>query len=467
METDAKPSRQQAQQHSTSTFESTQAGANAIDKTPSNTPLVRSFSTNKLLGKASVRVALPGMREPKYFHDIEIRQYAKLPNHRPPLRRDKPVRIALPGLPQARYIFPSTERSFIFIPRALRPNQQGFGKGRGRPFGSLGGFSSRRTSIYGGSVYSPSVAMSRRSSIAREFNRDALMSPSLPAMTGKPVVRLPPGSQQHTAAGTPLHSATISGSGTPVMNFPPQAYPPPQKPPLRENWPANMQMHQPRPQKAVSVAGIESPTSPPFQALPPPPPPPHEQQPFHQQVPHHMDANAPRSEHSTFYPPGQQIPYANQATAGTPLSNIPERAIHAQPFQPFTHQNFQPTAFTGQPAYYYPSSNSQQAQYTAATVISPMFVPNGQQGGGYLVPALAPSQTQQVQTSATSAGQSQMVAYEQNGTVYYYDPSQPYMTAENFQQPNYAMPGIGGLMTPAPEGFYYPQMPTGMYYPPQ
>jgi len=96
-----------------------------------------------------------------------------------------------------------------------------------------------------------------------------------------------------------------------------------------------------------------------------------------------------------------------------------------------------------------------------------MFVPNGQQGGGYLMPALAPSQAQQVQTNATSAGQPQMVAYEQNGTVYYYDPSQPYMPTENFQQPNYAMHGMGGLMTPAPEGYYYPQMPTGMYYPPQ
>jgi hypothetical protein len=160
----------------------------------------RNFSTTVHTHNAMVRVFLPNMKGPIQFQNVPIKQHTRLPNHRPPLRRDKPVRISLPPAPP-RYIFPTVERSFIFIPRALRPNQQGFGRGRGR-FGSFGGgFSSRRTSAYGGSVYSPSVAMSRRSSIAREIGRENLVSPAGSIMSrnggfvdsSRPVVRLPPG----------------------------------------------------------------------------------------------------------------------------------------------------------------------------------------------------------------------------------------------------------------------------------
>lgn len=447
--------------------DSAQAGANASSNTVSTVPPVRTFNATRRIGIGQIRVLLPGMEEPRAFPNVPFRLYARLPNHRPPLRRDKPVRVSLPGAPP-RYIFPSTDRSFIFIPRALRPNQQGFGKGRGRGFGSVGGYSSRRTSIYGGSVYSPSVAMSRRSSIARDFNRDGLMSPSLPMMAGRPVVRLPPGSQNNTAVGTPLHSANISGTGTPVVNYPTQLFPPPPRPPLRENWPANMQMHQPRPQRTVSVNGIESPAALQYQPpLPPPDQQPFHQQLFHQQVPTHIETSAGRPEPpQPFFPPSQQMPFPNPPTASTPLSNIPERAIHAQPFQPFTQHGFQQAAFLGQPTYFFPTRNGQQPQYNSGAVLAPMFVPSGQHGGGYLVPTIAPAQPQQVQQPSTgSSDQGQMAAYEQNGTVYYYDPSQTYVPPEGYQPQNFAMPGMGGMMTQAPEGYFYPQGPV--YYPPQ
>jgi hypothetical protein len=423
----------------------------------------RSFSTTRLTGTATVRVFLPGMKEPK-LASVRVSQYAKLPNHRPPLRRDKPVRISLPEHP-ARYIFPSVDRSFIFIPRALRPNQQGFGSRRGGRFGSGTGYSSRRTSVYGGSVYSPSLVASRRSSIAaRDFNREALVSPAGSITGGHPVVRLPPGrTQQGTASGTPIHSAMVSGTGTPVSAFPPTTgYPLPQQPTYRENLPANMHMHQPRPQKTVSVAGIETPAGQAFQAAQQSA----EQLPFHQQVPLHLNGNVPRpgsSSSSSFYPPGQQFPFQPQPTVGTPLSHIPERAIHAPAFQPF-QQPFQP-GFAGQPAYYYP--NVSQPQYGSGAVIAPMFVPN-QQGGGYVMPTIAPSAPANVQPTGTSAVQSNMVAYEQNGMVYYYDPSQFQAPAEGFPGNNYAVPGPNGMMAAAPDGYYYPQMPPGgVYYPQQ
>jgi hypothetical protein len=224
-----------------------------------------------------------------------------------------------------------------------------------------------------------------------------------------------------------------------------------------------MQMHQPRPQRTVSVNGIESPAASQY----PPPFPPPDQQPFHQQVPIHIETNAARPElPQPFFPPGQQMPFPNAPTASTPLSNIPERAIHAQPFQPFTQHGFQQAAFPGQPTYFFPTTNGQQPQYNSGAVLAPMFIRSGQHGGGYLVPTIAAAQPQQVQQlSAGSSNQGQMAAYEQNGTVYYYDPSQAYVPAEGYQPQNFAMPGMGGMMTQAPEGYFYPQGPV--YYPPQ
>jgi hypothetical protein len=61
-----------------------------------------------------------------------------------------------------------------------------------------------------------------------------------------------------------------------------------------------------------------------------------------------------------------------------------------------------------------------------------------------------------------------MVAYEQNGMTFYVDSSQLYNApVENYSQPSYAVPGMGGMMTPGPDGaYYYPQqMQPAAYYP--
>ncbi|TLD24506.1 Chitin synthase 4 [Venturia nashicola] len=407
-----------------------------------NVAPVRNFSTTKKLGHAQMRVLLPGMEEPITYANTEIKQYTKLPDHRPPLRRDKPVRISLPDKGPS-YAFPAPDRSFIFIPRAMRPNQQSFGRGGRTRLGSMGGFSSRRTSVFGGSVYSPSVAMSRRSSFAREFDRGGLVSP---AGSVRPIVRMPPGSQQHSANGTPVYPVAMSGHGTPVMSHQQYGYGP-QRPAFRENWASNMPMHQPRPQKTVSVAGIESPGSYVYGV-----PPTQDHQPFQHQLPAHVNGGNGPQDGSNFYP-RPQPQYPTQST-GTPLSNIPERAIHAPAFQPY------------QQAYFYPPS---QPPFPPGAVIAPMFVQTGQQGT-YIVPTMAPAAPQAVQPPPpppSAAGQGGMVAYEQNGMVFYYDASQAPGPPTAEAPPsfiNYTIPGMGGMMTPTPDGYYYPQMPNGTVY---
>jgi hypothetical protein len=425
-------------------------------------PPARNFSTTVHTHNALVRVYLPHMKAPILFQNVPIKQHTRLPNHRPPLRRDKPVRVSLP--PSApRYIFPTPERSFIFIPRALRPNQQGFGRGRGR-FGSFGGgFSSRRTSAYGGSVYSPSVAMSRRSSMAREMGRDNLVSPAGSIMSrnggyvdpSRPVVRLPPGGPRMSNAPSVVSPTHI----TPTGMVGPHAYPLPQKPTYRENWQGQLTMHQPRPQKTVSVAGIESPASMSFN-----PPQQQEQQPFHQQVPAHMNGAPTGPEAQPFYQHGRQLSYPSQVSTGTPLSNIPERAIHAPAFQPYQQAGFQPQPFVPQ-NYYYPPAGA-QPQYMAPAGMVPMFVPGAQQPG-YVMPVAAPA----VAAPPPAAGQPNMVAYESNGMTFYVDSAQLYQppAMDGYAQPSYAVPGMGGMMTPGPDGtYYYPQQmqPAG-YYPAQ
>ncbi|KAL9105877.1 MAG: hypothetical protein Q9187_008646, partial [Circinaria calcarea] len=251
-------------------------------------PPNRSFSKSTHIGNLQIRVYLSGMKDPITFTAVPVNQHTRLPHHRPPLRRDKPVRISIPNFPP-RYIFPAMDRSFIFIPRALRPNQQGFGRGRGRgSFSSYAGLPSRRTSAYGGSNYSPSVAMSRRSSLARAASREGIISPSGSAISraqgvtlepGKPIVRLPPSADPGKGAVQGgVHEAMGSDSVGPIINLP-------QHPLSRENRPATLTMHQPRPQKTVSVADIESPATLNFQ-----PPQQQQQQPFHQQVPAQVNA---------------------------------------------------------------------------------------------------------------------------------------------------------------------------------
>ncbi|KAJ9641078.1 hypothetical protein H2199_005746 [Coniosporium tulheliwenetii] len=396
----------------------------------------RSFSTSRHIGNIQIRVFLPGMKAPIMFSGVPVKQHTRLPNHRPPLRRDKPVRISLPEQPP-RYIFPATERSFIFIPRALRPNQQGFGRGRLNPrLGSYGGFSSRRTSVYGGSIHSPSIAMSRRSSLAREITKDGMASPAgsvmsrppgAPIDAGRPVVRMPPGSQQHTAAGTPIQ--ITPGSGTPVG---PQAYP------------------SPKASKTVSVAGIESPASLTFHA-----PQQQEQQPFAQQLPAHMNGSALVADPApTFYPHAQQLAYPAQPSGGTPLSNIPERAIHAPAFQPYGQQAFQPPQPYPQAAYFYPAPASTGNAFVPATM--PPQMPAPQHAPAPQIPAQQPA-------SQPQTGASTLVAHEQNGMVYYYDASQvsvpvPVQGMPMFApgvEAMYTMPGMGGMMTPSPDAAYF------------
>lgn len=241
-------------------------------------------------------------------------------------------------------------------------------------------------------------------------------------------------------------------------------YPLPQKPAFRENWQGQIPMHQPRPQKAVSVAGIESPASMGFN-----PPQQQEQQPFHQQVPAHI-TGAPSSteqqqqqQQPPFYQHARQPSYPSQVSTGTPLSNIPERAIHAPAFQPYGQPGFQPQAFVPQ-GYYYPQ-NGAQPQYMAPAGMVPMFIPGTQQPG-YVMPASAPA----VAAPPASAGPPNMVAYESNGMTYYVDSAQLYPPApvEGYPQPTYAVPGMGGMMTPGPDGYYYPQqMQPATYYPQQ
>ena len=412
----------------------------------------RLFSRTTQVGNVQIRVFLSGMKDPITFTGVPVNQHTRLPQHRPPLRRDKPVRISLPNCPP-RYIFPAVDRSFIFIPRALRPNQQGFGRGRGRgSYGGYGGFPSARNSTYGGSTYSPSVAMSRRSSLAREIGRDGMISPAGSVMSrnqsnimqgGKPVVRLPPSASPSTFQQAPPVLPYYPPYVAPIVNLPQaHAYPLPQKPINRENWTGTLPMHQPRPQKAVSVAGIESPAGLHFH-----PPQQQQQQPFHHQVP--LPSNG------QVYPPDQNVyPHSRRPShpsqRGTPLSQIPERAIHAQPFQPFPYQQ-QPQAYYPQqyptPVYYYPSPATAMG---SASVAAPPFVP-GQQYS-YVVstapPVVAPEAIMQPGT----------VAHESNGMVYYYDSSQLTAPAEDpttYQHMAFAPPPTGYIM-PQPTVFYPP-----------
>lgn len=67
------------------------------------------------------------------------------------------------------------------------------------------------------------------------------------------------------------------------------------------------------------------------------------------------------------------------------------------------------------------------------------------------------------------------MAQEANGMVYYYDAAQIQAIAPFPTYPPQPMPmpavggvvGMGGMMTPSPDGFYYPQAAQGMVYYPQ
>ncbi|KAK3327437.1 CASC3/Barentsz eIF4AIII binding-domain-containing protein [Cercophora scortea] len=440
---------------------------------PSKTSINRAMSTEKHLGNVTIRVFITPMKAPTTIAGVPMVQYTKLPDHRPPLRRDKPVRISLPYHDHPlmpRYIFPSSDRSFIFIPRAMRPNQQRVrGKGPRSVLGSIGGFS-RRTSMYGGSyyagsAYSPSIAMSRRSSIAQDIGRDFILSPTgsaisrapMPMDNNRPVVRLPPLAQPQGAAMPMMPSMDSYERAAPVVessisDFPqPQTHPLPQKPIFQENRPTTIPMHQPRPQKTVSVENIESPA----QQMNAPQA---YQQAFHQQVPqmngYAQDTHARRPS------------YPSQLS-GTPLSQIPERAIHAAPFQPNT---FAQPGFYGQPypmmqpqpGYYYPQ---QFPGSVAPNAGAPAFVPATQQGplSAYNPSVQGEAPGPGPQANGQAGAPQGLVAQEMNGMVYYYESSQlPPITAfPSFPASQAYAPGLVGMVTPGQ--FYQPPAPM-VYY---
>jgi hypothetical protein len=184
-------------------------------------------------------------------------------------------------------------------------------------------------------------------------------------------------------------------------------------------------------------------------------------------VPAHMNGNAPPSEQQQpLYPHTRQLSYPSQASTGTPLSNIPERAIHAPAFQPFQQPNYPPQPYPMGPGYYYP--NATQPFVPPAGMV-PMY-----QQPSFVMPVPAPN----VSAAPTPVTQSNLVAYESNGVTYYVDQTQLYSAPpmEGYPQASYAVPGMGGMMTPSPEGatYYYPQQmqpplqpAAPVYYPPQ
>lgn len=429
---------------------------NAIDPSllsPNNSQAPnRTFSTTTRLGDMQIKVLLNTMSEPKSFSSVARFSYTKLPYHRPPLRRDKPVRISIPYM-DVKYVFPAPDRSFIFIPRALRPNQQGFGRPRGRGsfgnnFNNYGPMSSRKSSIHTGSGYTPTAILSRRSSLAREMTLSGMTSPlrgnmpqqeTVPVDAGKPVVRLPP----HGVA-----SEQQGVGDSPTVKLPQaSAYTFSQQPTSQGSGAESIPMHHPKPERSLQVADIESPAAMELNASAA------HQQAFHQQVPVHMRPQ-PYPLGPLPYPHSRHPSHPSQNSGGTPLPQIPEAAIHAQPFQPFAYppqQGYIPQQY---PVYYYPVAE----QGTGSPVTGGPFVPTHQ----YFYPASAPSSaTPQIET----APQGGTVAHEAGGMVYYYNPSDlapPTGSSSPFPQTYSTAPpaGMEGIISPS----YYPQQP--FYYPP-
>jgi hypothetical protein len=181
--------------------------------------------------------------------------------------------------------------------------------------------------------------------------------------------------------------------------------------------PTALPMHQPRPQKTVSVADIESPAS-----LAVKGPQQQEEQPFHQQVPTYMGNSQEPQQYG-----------AVNGSGGTPMSHIPEGAVYAQAFQPYPYmqqpmmygQGYQPV-----PMMYPQMSNG--INYAPAMQAMP---------SNYVTPGMQP------QPSNTVGGNPGMMVQESNGMVYYYNPSG--------QQEMYPMMGMPTMMNPqAP--YYYP-----------
>ncbi|KAL2268755.1 hypothetical protein VTJ83DRAFT_3601 [Remersonia thermophila] len=449
----------------------------------SSTPINRAMSTERHIGNTTIRVYIPVLGEPKLFPGVALKQYTKLPDHRPPLRRDKPVRISIPYHDppvMPRYIFPASDRSFIFIPRAMRPNQQPRTRTKG-PRSVLGsGVFSRSASVWGGSVYgsvySPSIALSRRSSIAPDIGRDFMLSPTSSAIsrpplageTARPIVRLPPAGQPPSmavsgAAPHPPRPDVSQKPPEPSINElpPPQTHPLPPKPAPQDGQPGAASVHQPRPQKTASVENIETPSQPASGA------PTEYQQAFHQQVPPQLPNALAQEAHAR---------QAQASASAAAVSHIPERAVHAAPFQPgaYAQAGFYGQPYSGMPPqqpFYYP-----QPYGTNLAANAPAFVPVAQQQQTQPRPYAQPTQGD-ASAAPPPAGQpaaqpSVVDARESQGTVYYDYYSQvppmpgysPYPVTQPYPAPG--MVSMGGMMTPNPETTYYYPQPMPVYYPP-
>lgn len=415
----------------------------------------RTFSTTTRLGDMQIKVSFYNMSEPKSFSGIARFSYTKLPYHRPPLRRDKPVRISIPNL-DVKYIFPAADRSFIFIPRALRPNQQGFGRARGRgsfgnSYNNFGPMSSRKSSIHTGSGYTPTAILSRRSSLAREVTISGMTTPirsnisqheTVPIDPSKPVVRLPP-------LGLANEQQTIGDS--PTVNLPQAslyAFSP--KPDSQEGRPESIPIHHPKPERSLQVADIESPAAMELNAAAA------HQQAFHQQVPVQMRPQ-PYAVGPLQLPHSRHPSHPSQTSGGTPLPQIPEAAIHAQPFQPFAYPPQQGYFAQQYPLYYYPMAE----QGADSPVTGSPFISAPQ----YYYPASAPPATAPQTETISQAG---TVAHEAGGMVYYYNPSDlapPTGSSSPFPPAYTSAPpsGIEGMMSPPffsqPAVFYPPAPP--------
>ncbi|CUS08236.1 unnamed protein product [Tuber aestivum] len=438
----------------------------------------RSFGRTFYQGNVQIQVNLPGMKAPITFSEVPSKVYTRLPYHRPPLRRDKPVRIALPDAP-VRYIYPSPTRSFIFIPRAMRPGGSGYIRGGGR---GRGGFYSQGRSVYGGSNgYSPSVGMSRRSSL--QFEHKPQFTPPMPAPAqphqvaapiaghvesssrpsvgeeeapAKPVVRLPVVPQQQPAQ----HQQQVHPQAM-MPQQPPQAQTPkivPQHPPpsytpnpvaYREHRATpKIPMHQPRPQKAVNVAEIDSPAV----------------MHFPQSYSGHMyPENIPTPGVSqNMYAHSRQASFPSQSS-GTPLSHIPEAAVHARAFHP---------AYPPQPGYYPyppppqhvppmhpihglpPHHHDPRAFHPPPPYVpsGPSPMPNGATNHYAIIPAQQQAPAPPVAVTTGPPTGPTTIAQESNGMVYYstWDPNQ-YYTYSTGGPTGY--PGTPGMpITPAPDG---------------
>lgn len=233
-------------------------------------------------------------------------------------------------------------------------------------------------------------------------------------------------------------------------------------------------MHQPRPQKTVSVAGIESPEQMSF----PPPPPQQQQQPFHHQVPLEVNGNGNGvAGDGPQHPRSRRTSRLSQPAGELPLPQIPERAIHAQPFlpqfvsaapAPFYAPSFA-GAVTQSPSLYPPSADPRMTPYAPSLATSaasaPIFVP-GQPPGAYVV-GLAPPAPAPAPAPAGAGG---TFAQESNGMVYYYDAAQVYGAGAGFAPTAYAVTptgtvvSVGGVVAPGPEGYFYPPTGTGAVY---